>query len=606
VNLKINNETTWAKKKGRMQTPWFDMVDEKNIFPEYPRPQKIREHWINLNGLWDYKISSNKIESIEKFDGKILVPFPVEAPLSGVEKPLLPNELLWYRRYFKFPSEWNNKRVLLHFGAVDWKATIIINGKIAGTHKGGYSPFTFDITDMVSTNQENEIIVKVYDPTDKGHQPFGKQTLKPKMVFYTASSGIWQTVWLESVPKTYINDFKLTPNIDRSEIEISAFLLGDDLPNTEISVVANQGGQIIGQAKGHPSENLILKIEKQQLWTPELPHLYDLEILLKLNDEVIDRIQAYFAMRKFSIEIGNKGIPEFHLNNKPYVMIGPLDQGFWPDGLYTAPTDAALLWDIKMTKDYGFNMIRKHIKTEPARWYHYCDKLGIIVLQDMPNGGKMGLIPPGYIRNLRGLPYDDTKKYSKFGMQNPQDRNQFEVELKELVDSMYNVPSIAIWVLFNEAWGQYDAKRLSQWLSDYDNSRLVDHASGWFDQGAGHFISVHNYKDSFIMPNEVDERGVLLSETGGYTMVNPNHVWNPKKKFGYKRVESQDQLHQAYQNLVENVLKPAIQLGLSGIVYTQTSDVEIECNGLVTYDRKIFKFDPRVINNLNQQLLKNN
>ncbi len=598
----MTDPSQWNKKKGRMQTHWFEDVDSNNPFPEYPRPQMVREEWLNLNGLWDYAIRSADINTVKAYDGKILVPFPVESSLSGVKRPLLLKERLWYHRVFKIPENWKDKRILLHFGAIDWECTIWINDREIGIHKGGYSPFSLDITDYVCMEEENEIVIKVFDPTDKGRQPFGKQTLKPKLVFYTSTSGIWQTAWLEMVPTTYIDSFKLTPDINNSTLTIEAKVKGEPLVNTEIKVKISKDGNEITTVQASSSEPVIIDIENPILWSPESPELYDVQLTLIFHENPLDAVDSYFAMRKFSLQAGPSGIPQFFLNNNPYFMIGPLDQGFWPDGLYTAPSDAALLWDVEMTKNFGFNMIRKHIKTEPARWYHYCDKLGIIVWQDMPNGGKMNIIPPGYFAYFLGKTYDDTKSYRKFGFKNPKDRMQFEKELKEMLDSLYNVPSIAIWVPFNEAWGQFDAKRISEWIMEYDPTRLVDNASGWFDQGSGHFVSIHNYNDTFKMPNDSKERGVLLSETGGYTNSINGHKWDPKKKFGYKFYQNKEELHDAYRNMVENVLKPAIKKGLSGAVYTQTSDVEIELNGLATYDRQVLKFDQKLVKELNMSL----
>ncbi len=353
---------------------------------------------------------------------------------------------------------------------MDWESTVWVNGSEIGTHKGGYSPFSFDITHSLLLDEENVIVVKVYDPTDKGHQPFGKQTLKPKTVFYTPSSGIWQTVWLEMVPSTYIESFKLTPNIDDSTLLIIPQIQGDNSVETELLVKISKNGNEITTKISPSSESVVIKLENPQFWSPESPELYDVQFILFHQGTQVDIIDSYFAMRKFSLKKGPTGIPQFYLNNKPYFMIGPLNQGFWPDGLYTAPSEEAIVWDIEMTKNFGFNMIRKHIKTEPARWYHYCDKLGIIVWQDMPNGGKMRLIPPGMILMALGKTVDDTKKYKKFGYENSTDRKQFEIELKELVDTFYNVPSIAIWVPFNEAWGQFDSKRIAEWIMKYDPS----------------------------------------------------------------------------------------------------------------------------------------
>ena len=596
----------WKKKNGRMQTPWFEEVDPLNTFPEYPRPQMVRKDWLNLNGLWDYKITDAQTNKISTYTGKILVPFPIESSLSGVMKPLLPKDRLWYRRIFRIPTEWNGNKILLHFGAVDWECTVWINGKEIGVHKGGYSPFSFDVTDSVLNNQDNEIIVRVYDPTNEGKQPHGKQSLNPKNIYYTSTSGIWQTIWLESVPNFCIKSFKITPDIDSSSVLVLCEVDEKEDKNFEIKLIVEKEQVQLATISGKPNEEICVKLENPQLWSPESPHLYNIKLYLSVNGSTVDEITSYFAMRKFSLEMGSVGVNQFFLNNYPYFLIGPLDQGFWPDGLYTPPTNAALLWDVELTKKFGYNCIRKHVKTESARWYHYCDILGIIVWQDMPSGGLNKTDVWGYIlTNFLGGTIKDKRIHRKSGMSDPKDRLQFEVELKEMVDTLYNVPSIAIWGLFNEGWGQFDTKRISEWMMGYDPTRLVDGASGWYDQKASHFLSRHDYLDRFklVIPN--DNRGVVLSETGGYTYLISEHIWDPNKKYGYKTYDSKEDVHEAYQNMVENILKPNIDKGLSGVIYTQTTDVEIEYNGLVTYDRKVLKMDLDVIKLLNMSLREN-
>jgi len=601
----MKKTSQWSKKQSRMQTPWFDEVDPDNALPEYPRPQMIRKEWINLNGLWDYQIASKDIEEVSEYRGKILVPFPIESPLSGVMDPLLPKDRLWYHRKFIIPENWNGNEILLHFGAVDWECSIWINETLHGTHKGGYSPFSFNITESIKFDAENEIIIKVFDPTDKGKQPHGKQSLNPKNIFYTSSSGIWQTVWLESVPNSYIKSFKINPDIDSSSVTVICEVEEKEASNFEIILTVEKEQVEISRNTGKPNEKISLKIESPLLWSPESPYLYDLKLTLSVNGSTVDTVISYFAMRKFSFEMGSAGINQFFLNNMPYFLVGPLDQGFWPDGLYTPPTDTALLWDIEMTKKFGYNCIRKHVKTESARWYHHCDKLGIIIWQDMPSGGLNKTDVWGYIlTNFLGGTVKDKRLYKRTGMVDPKDRAQFDAELKEMVDTLYNVPSIAIWGPFNEGWGQFDTQRISEWLMKYDPTRLVDGASGWYDQKTSHFLSKHNYMDSFKMVNPKDGRGVVLSETGGYTYMISEHIWDPNKKYGYKLYKSKEEVHKAYQNMVENVLLPAIDKGLSGAIYTQTSDVEIEYNGLVTYDRQVLKMDPDVLHPLNKSLRK--
>lgn len=591
-----------------LQTQWYDDVTTETPWNEYPRPQMVRKDWKCLNGLWDYAIRPKKVTKIERFDGKILVPYPIESALSRVKKPLSPTQHLWYRKTFSVPEDWVGHKVLLHFGGVDWKTIVVVNGVEVGTHIGGYNPFSFDITTALDLKNENEIIVKVYDPTDKERIPAGKQKRKPLVVFYTPNSGIWQTVWIEAVPQIYINKLKLTPNIDSSEINVNIKTnIGEQVQKFSTRVKILGEGVTVAEKEDSVKSPLNIKIPQPQLWSPENPYLYDLEIELLNQGQTLDKVKSYFGMRKFSLEKDENGKYRFYLNNKPYFMMGTLDQGYWPDGIYTAPTDEALRWDIEMTKKFGFNMIRKHIKVEPLRWYYHCDKLGMIVWQDMPSPS----FSPKYFllkwsARILKFKVEDSKKYRRVGLKDPRYRKYLEKELKEMIDTHYNVPSIAIWVPFNEMWGQFDAKRIGDWTIKYDPTRLVDHTSGFFDQGGSHFISKHNYADTFKMPENSGNRGVVLSETGGYTMKIPEHSWNPKKKFGYKTFNSKEQLHSAFENMVDNVLTPAITDGLSGVVYTQTTDVEIEYNGLITYDRKILKMDPEIIKPMIMKLYKGN
>lgn len=601
----MSKDFSWSKKEGRLQTPWYKKVPKDCPLPEYPRPQFTRETWINLNGLWDYAITDQNESFLSNFEDKILVPFPIESSLSGVECQLYPRERLWYHRTFNIPDDWQDKRVLLHFGAVDWKCKIWINKELIGEHAGGYYPFSFDITEHIDFDQENVILIRVYDPSEKGKQPSGKQWIKPSIVFYTTNSGIWQTVWLESVPKNYISNIKIAPDIDNNNLIFTSFVTTEQGKKREdftINVKVLDENRIIQDVVCKPNQEKKIHIPKVKLWSPENPFLYQLDIKLIQGAIVIDEVGSYFAMRKFSIEEDEKGYQRFYLNNEPYFMTGLLDQGYWPDGLYTAPTDEALLFDIELTKEFGFNTIRKHLKVEPARWYYHCDRLGVLVWQDMINGGgKTGIIPQFFAYILR-LKLKDYRCYWKAGMRKKSTREIFEKELKEMIDALYNVPSICIWVPFNEAWGQFDSKRISDWLMQYDSSRLVDHASGWFDHGGGHFISKHDYADKFTMPKKRGDRAVVLSETGGYTMMIPEHSWNPKKKYGYKNFNSKKELEDAYKNLIKDILIPAKKDGLCGAIYTQISDVEIEYNGIVTYDRKRKKMNPKKISKLNQQL----
>ncbi|MHA1777176.1 MAG: glycoside hydrolase family 2 protein [Promethearchaeota archaeon] len=598
-----------------MLTKWGEKFDANKAWKSYPRPQLQRPKWLNLNGNWEYAISNLKLQNMPAPEGKIRVPFPVESYLSGVQRSLTSKNLLWYRRTFIIPEEWKNQRIFLHFGAVDWESTIYVNNNLVGTHKGGYNPFNFDITPFLHSafDKENVLMVKVYDPTEKGHQPSGKQWLKPAVVFYTPISGIWQTVWIEPVSINAIDRITLTPDIDKNQLSInlkthftppenetnennwkSTFLLDIEIFHHKKSVFKESFKY---------QDSLCLDLPPLPRWTPEKPELFDLQITLRQDQKIHDQIQSYFAMRKFSLERDSKGIMRFHLNHKPYFMVGVLDQGYWPDGLYTAPNEDALRFDLEFLKKCGFNMVRKHIKTEPALWYRYCDQLGLIIWQDMPNGGGKGVIARSFILHLLNINPLDDKMYWLSGYQKLLVRENFQRELKEMVKNLYNFPSIAIWVLFNEAWGQFDTERLTEMLISWDHTRLVDSASGWFDKKVGHFLSTHNYKDNFrLQYKSNDNRGVLLSETGGYTLEIPGHLWNPKKKFGYKGIKTSAELEQAYFHLIDSVITPAVQKGLSGMVYTQITDVEIEYNGLMTYDRRIFKVKLDNIKRKNEEL----
>src|SRR5450432_3913109 len=416
-------QTQWSQAPLQLPTRWSKLVTPDNALVEYPRPQMVRTNWTNLNGLWDYAITVKDAATPTHFDGKILVPYPIESALSGVKRALLPSQNLWYKRNIEIKSAKNGERTLLHFGAVDWKATVFVNGKEVGVHQGGYTAFSFDITDQLKT-ANNEIVVKVFDPTDEGIGPHGKQVLNPQNIYYTATSGIWQTVWLEAVPADYISDIKLTPDIDKNILNIV--------------VDAPAGFQIeVNGSKGEPGKKINLSVPNAHLWSPADPYLYDLDIKLKKGDKTIDEVKSYFGMRKISVSKEDKGIDRIFLNNKPYYNLGVLDQGFWPDGLYTAPTDEALAFDIKAIKAMGFNTIRKHIKVEPARWYFHADKIGMLVWQDMVNPNQ-------------GLPEGS--------------KPEFEKESAEILDQLHNNPSIVTWVLFNEKWGQYDQERLTRWL----------------------------------------------------------------------------------------------------------------------------------------------
>ena len=568
----------------KLTTIWGEKIKKDNIWQEYPRPQMQREDYHILNGEWDYAILPRDVE-FEK-QGEILVPFSPEAALSGVERQLKPNDFLWYEKKFEFTNvemerKNKNERCILHFDAVDQSATVFINDMELASHNGGYFPFEVDITEHIAETP-CVLRVKVQDVSDTSYHSRGKQTLKRGGMFYTAQSGIWQSVWYEWVPEKYVNAMKITPNYDDASVTIEVESQGEfedlnvELLNSEEKYeVVRQGNRLIIRFAG----------KAFQSWSPEAPYLY--KFTLKADD---DHIQSYFAMRSFTVEKDEKGIPRFCLNHKPYFLNGILDQGYWPDGLMTAPSDEAFVYDIELAKNTGFNMIRKHIKIEPLRWYYHCDRLGMIVWQDMVNGGTKYNMPfVCYLPTV--LPWIGKKMkdnlYCMFSRKSEQGRKEWEEECRATVRHLYNVPSISTWVPFNEAWGQFDAARIANEVKKQDKTRTVDHASGWFDQEAGDFRSVHNYFRKLKVERDAN-RAFVISEYGGYACHIKGHS-SVERIFGYKKFDSSEDVSEAYKKLYEGEVCPLIEEGLSGVVYTQLSDIEEEVNGLVTYDRKIVK-----------------
>lgn len=578
-----------------LKTRWTDKVNVDCPLNEYPRPQMVRNDWQNLNGRFDYAFTDMTDNFPEEYDGEIIVPFAPETYLSGVGRTLEDDEYLWYRKNFKLNDSFNGKHTLLHFGAVDWKCKVFINKKEVGSHQGGYNPFTFDITEYL-VDGENEIIVQVYDPTESNWQDRGKQVRESKGFWYTSTSGIWQTVWLEPVPENYIKNIKLTPDIDASEIKIEV----ESVADARIKTIIKDGDSII--FAGDITENPSVKIKNCKLWSPENPFLYDIVIAIcDENSTLLDAVSSYFGMRKFSIGYDDKGIPRLCLNNKPYYQNGLLDQGYWSDGGLTAPCEEAIRFDIRSMKELGFNMLRKHIKVEPQRWYYNCDKLGMLVWQDMVSGTSkidtfiVGVLPNVFVRGIK----DD--KYKLFGVESKEGRDDHEKNIYETIDNLYNCTSIACWVPFNEGWGQFDAKRIAEEMKAYDPTRFVDHASGWHDQKGPDFKSVHQYILPVIMP-KADGRPFVLSEFGGYSRIIENHVWNRQKSFGYIMFKTKDKITAAYKKLFEKQIIPKIEKGLSASVYTQVSDVEFEVNGIFTYDRELLKLDMDTLKEINAKM----
>jgi beta-galactosidase/beta-glucuronidase len=570
---------TWKPVAGKISTPWAEKLDPASPLPDYPRPQLVRKNnWKNLNGLWDYAITSKAEATAPKnYQGKILVPFPVESSLSGVGKTIDKDNLLWYKTSFTIPSNIKNN-VLLHFGAVDWKTDVWVNGKKVGTHEGGFDPFSFDITAFVKKGGKQELVLSVWDPTDGGPQPRGKQVMKPEGIWYTPVSGIWQTVWLEGVSKTHIASTKQTPDIDAKTITVSANIEGA-VAGDLLKITAFDGSNKVAEAQVAYNGTASLTLANPKLWSPNTPFLYDLKVAVIRKGKVVDEIGSYFAMRKSSMGPDKNGTQRMLLNNEFVFQYGPLDQGWWPDGLYTAPTTEALVFDIIKTKEMGFNMIRKHIKVEPAIWYYNCDKLGILVWQDMPSGDLGNQWEPN-LGQMGGTDKDRTAESEAI----------YRKEWNKIMDDLHNFPSIVVWVPFNEAWGQFKTKEIADWTKKKDPSRLVNSASGGNHVIAGDIVDLHHYpnpampRPDLFGPTHV----VVLGEYGGLGLPVPEHNWLEKNNWGYQTFKTADELFDKYSSFMIT-MEGLIKKGLSAAVYTQTTDVENETNGLMTYDRKVIK-----------------
>jgi hypothetical protein len=571
-SLSAAAQTEWKIMPVPVKTRWAEQVTPSNVLSEYPRPQMVRTKWENLNGLWNYAITEKgaPIPGNGNYDGKILVPYPIESALSGVQRPLLPEQCLWYQRTVRKSAIKSGERTLLHFGAVDYQASVYVNGKLQGEHTGGYQNFSFDITDALKQGN-NEIIVKVYDPTDQGPNPHGKQALKPHGIMYTAVSGIWQTVWLETVPATHIESLGLIPDIDRGKLNISVKITtaSTTMKDFSIEAIASSNGAIVNTGKFEANEMFALPIPDSHLWSPDDPFLYDLAVRLLYKGKIIDTIRSYFGMRKVEIKKDKSGIERIFLNNKYTYNLGVLDQGFWPEGLYTAPTDDALRFDIAAIKSMGFNTIRKHIKLEPARWYYHCDRLGMLVWQDM-------------------LPPADTTKVA---------RNEFERENLANIRQLHNYPSIVCWVLFNEGWGRYDQQRLTEEIRKADPSRIINGHSGEnYDKGSPEDLNlkwissdltdIHEYPGPGTPPY-LSGKAMVLGEWGGVGLSVWQHQWKGYDSWGY--IKSTPGAFPAKYRLMLKLLKVYEDAGLSASIYTEPFDVETEENGLMTYDREVIK-----------------
>lgn len=571
--------TGYEIQPGAIQTRWAKDVSPANALKEYPRPQLQRKNWSNLNGLWEYAITSKDISRADSYEGKILVPYPIESALSGVKKALQPDQLLWYRKYFSKPSVQGAERVMLNFGAVGWQATVFVNGKEAGHHTGSYTAFSLDITSLLKSG-DNELVVKVSNPLEKGIGPRGKQTLFPGKIWYTPSSGIWQTTWLETVPADHIESIRVTPDIDRSSVTVIV------KAESDAAVTLQAAGQTVN---GKANTPVTIPVSNPRLWSPDDPYIYDLTITLGK-----DQVKSYFGMRKVEIKKDGKGIERIFLNNRYTYNLGTLDQGFWPDGLYTAPTDEALRFDIEAIKAMGFNTIRKHIKVEPARWYYHADKLGMLVWQDM--------VQPG------GRPGSPLSAESK---------EQFEKESAEILAQLYNYPSITTWVAFNESWGEYDQARITQWIKNTDPSRLVNGHSGAaivdgnlpdharqsiIDKSVNSDMTdVHSYPPPTI-PVNMPGKAMVLGEFGGIGVQVPEHQWDDiASGWGYGGTVSAGEMKKRYAVMTDSLVQQE-KRGLSASIYTQPFDVESEQNGIMTYDREMIKIPFSELRAIHQKL----
>ncbi len=579
----------WKPAGDRIKTDWAWQIDPGNPLPEYPRPQMVRNDWKNLNGLWNYAITVKGASEPVKYDGKILVPFAVESSLSGVQRTVGKDSVLWYECSFTVPSEWSDRDVLLNFGAVDWHAEIWINNIKTGSHKGGYDPFSFNITPFLRKEGEQKLVVRVWDPTNDSFQPRGKQVNRPGGIWYTAVTGIWQTVWIEPVNRQYINNIHMVPDIDNGKLYVEVFTQGM-LQGDYFEVVAKEGNMIVGDAKAKTGESAEVSVKNAKLWSPESPFLYDLEIKLISNGEEVDLVNSYFAMRKISTSRDDNGIIRLQLNNKDYFQLGTLDQGWWPDGLYTAPSDDALLYDIQKTRDMGFNMIRKHVKVEPARWYTHCDRIGMLVWQDMPSGDRS----PGW----QNHDYFEGNEL----MRSTGSEAVYRTEWKEIMDFLYSNPSVVCWVPFNEAWGQFSTVEIAEWTKDFDPSRLVNPASGGNFFHTGDILDLHNYPNPELYLYDA-MRANVLGEYGGIGLVVKDHLWTPDRNWGYVQFKSSKEATDKYVEFGEQLLK-LIRAGFTAAIYTQTTDVEIEVNGLMTYDRKIIKLEEDRIREINRRICR--
>ena len=578
----------YAPAGDKIRTPWAEQIDVNNVWKEYPRPIMERTAWKNLNGLWSYAVKPKGEAQPTKWDGEILVPFCIESSLSGVGKTLGDKNELWYNRTFTVPAQWKKQNVLLHFGAVDWKADVWVNDVKVGSHTGGYVPFSFDITQALKAG-ENKLTVRVWDPTDRGYQPRGKQVRNPEGIWYTPVSGIWQTVWIEPVAAMHIENLRILPDVDANTVTVTV-QKSVECPAMMAEVKVLDGGKLVATARGINNEPVEVRMPADvKLWSPDSPFLYDLEVTIYKDGKPVDSVKSYAAMRKISTKRDDNGIVRMQLNNKDLFQFGPLDQGWWPDGLYTAPSYEAMIFDIDKTKEWGFNMIRKHIKVEPAAWYTYCDRKGIIVWQDMPSGDRN---PEWQMHQY----FTGTEL-----KRSAESEACYRKEWKEIMDFLYSYPCICTWVPFNEAWGQFKTPEIAEWTKQYDPSRLVNPASGGNFYHCGDIVDLHNYPGPRMYLYD-GERANVLGEYGGIGLALEGHLWQPDRNWGYVQFKNSKEVTDEYVKFGNELLK-YIKQGFTAAVYTQTTDVEIEVNGVMTYDRKVMKMDEKRLRKMNDEIV---
>ena len=581
---------------GHISSPWAETIDVDHVWNEYPRPLMQRNQWHNLNGLWQYAITDMQVGKPTQWDGEILVPFCLESDLSGVAKSLDQNQALWYRTTFRLPKKWNkNDQIKLNFGAVDWSAEVWVNGTRVGSHTGGYTAFSLDITGAVMRKGDNELVVRVLDATDVGYQPCGKQRSKARGIWYTPVSGIWQTVWLEPVPQAHFEHIYCHPDIKAGTVTIEALKSQPTATKTEVRLL-DAKGKVVARAEAVMAPMLTLP-KPVKLWTPDQPNLYDIEVLLKNEKgKVLDRVRSYFAMREFGMARDSEGFMRFTLNGKPIFQFGLLDQGWWPDGLYTAPSPEAMRYDIDKTRQWGFNLIRKHVKVEPELWYAHCDRTGIIVWQDMPSGDYDN-----------GQPWDDWGHSYYRGAtvckRSQQSIDNYYKEWGEIIGQFGAFGCIASWIPFNEAWGQFNTWSVVRWTKQRDPSRLVNPASGGNLYCCGDILDVHNYPEPKFFFADPD-RVMVMGEYGGIGFPVADHTWvKSDQNWGYIKFSSSQEVTDTYVRYAGMLIDLAREHGYSGAIYTQTTDCETEVNGIMTYDRRVVKMQEDRIADINRQVI---